>query len=268
MVMAADMTPEKLRLGDSQHLHVSSLIGICERLHVLSRRGAGELLRPVTGSDRLVWRLGRAVEAHVRTQFIQARQFAAIYGRWKCDNAACGSQGYVGTHDRTNVCICGRPRNVYHEPTLWDDENGIVGNPDLTFLHAGQFVVTEIKSMEKERFNELSEPLGDHVHQAILYRDLYQRLGFPVHDNVVVFYASKGYSFRRTDRQGRNPIYREFHVDATAPSLARLVSDSLASARRVKDHVAEGRIPPRVCTSSTCTRAKDCPLTSRCFSRD
>lgn len=279
LVEQADSAPERMRLGGEGHLHASSLINICERQHVLAAMTDTEMMRGVTGSDRLVWAIGRAVERHVRTQFIKARQFGGIYGRWTCDNPksaadptcrATGFIGKVGIHDAAARCTCGGRLDTYNEPSLWDDDNGFVGNPDLTFALDGLFVVTEIKSMEKERFQDLAAPLADHVHQAILYRDLYRRLGFPVADFVIILYVSKGYSFKRKDRQGRSTIYREFRVDATQPHLQRLVETSLASARLVKDAKAGGPLPPRhpQCHSVDCARAKECPLVTRCLNMD
>lgn len=273
LVALADEAPEVQRIGGAGHLHASSLIGICERLHVIAAEMPEAIIKPVTGSDRLVWAIGRAVEKHIRTQFIKARNFEGIYGRWTCDNATCAERnapGFTGVHGLRKACACGRPYDTYNEPSLWDDDNGFVGNPDLTFLLDGLFVVTEIKSMEKEAFQDLESPLADHVHQAILYRDLYRRLGYPVADFVIIVYVSKGYSFRRKDKQGRSTIYKEFRVDATQPHFVRLVSDSIASARLVKDARENGRLPPRcpACTSIDTSTAKNCPLVGRCFNMD
>lgn len=268
LVEGEDKTPERERIGVDGYTHVSSLMGICTRQHVIAALYGVKLLRPVTGADRVVWALGRAAEKHWRTQFISARRRRGIWGVWKC---LCGAAEHHGLHKTGIVCTrCQTQADHFHEPTLRDHANHVTGHPDLPFFFGKFMVVNEIKSMEGEAFNDLKEPKGDHVHQALMYRRMvrlqYQNL-FPVHKQVIVTYISKKYNRER--RRGSTETwrpYKEFKIDGSTPEREAQVDASLADAAEIKAGRASRNLPPRTaCANSTCSRAKDCPVAHLCF---
>lgn len=257
MLDAEDRAPEKSRKGRPGFLHVSSLIGMCARAQVLSVLHGVEVHEAVTGQHRVMWKFGRAVEAHVRDTVIRAKNYADVYGVWKC---VCGRTEETGFFNRTRICnTCKGKLDVYGELTLYDQEAGIVGNPDLLMRHNGPFVIKEIKSITGDDWNKLEAPLGDHVFQAAMYHHLMKKNGHPVYDEVVIFYTSKHFT------KWGSP-YKEFHVNVATPHIQQQVTDAVALALSVKVGNAQRAAPPRtVCTVETCTRAKNCPAMNLCF---
>jgi hypothetical protein len=252
-----DRTPEAARVGRAGYLHVSSLIGLCARMQVLGVRHNIDIRNQVTGGHRVMWKIGRAVEKHVRGQFIQAIEHRGVYGRWLC---VCKRTERTGHYDDRLTCpTCKGKLENYGEIALFDHENGIVGNPDLLFRHGQPFVITEIKSMTGEMFKDLASPLGDHIFQASLYHHLATVNNHPVHDEVVIFYTNKQFKF--------GSPYKEYHVDVTTPTLRQQVADAVGMACGIKEALANGVLPPReACSNQDCTRAKNCAAAVICWS--
>lgn len=260
MVTAQDAMSERDRINTADGmLHASSLLDMCVRQHVLGVRYNTETGKSVSPQMRIVWTLGRAAEAHARNAIIRHRGGNGIYGVWTC---ACGESQHLGTRPVDRTCpTCRKPLNKYKEPTLTDAELGIKGSPDMTLIFTGGwFLPVEFKSMTKKMFDELEGPKGDHVGQALLYRELLRRQGFKVLDKVVVFYVSKDFAFRGIP-------YKEYHVDATSQTSQAMLAAALDNARQYKEAIASGEIPTGPCRSTNDRRAKECPLVHLCFQR-
>jgi hypothetical protein len=256
MLDVIDRQPEKSRKGRAGYLHVSALIGLCSRAQVLSVLHGIDIYQQVTGAHRVMWKFGRAVEQHVRDNIIEAKKYADAYGVWKCVCKRTEQTGYFPHNVRCPMCK-GKLDN-YHELTLFDHEAGIVGNPDLLMRHGLPFLPIEVKSITGEDFKDLTQPQGDHIFQAAMYRHLLVRNDMPAYDEVVIFYTSKHFRW--------GSPYKEFHVDVTTPQITRLVEDAVAQAREVKLGNAQRLVPTRtVCADNTCTRAKNCPAQNLCF---
>lgn len=258
-----DRIPEAARVGKPGYMHVSSLIGGCSREHVIASRTGTSLVNYVTGADRVVWAMGRASEAHVRKQLLAASGKRGIYGKWTCE--AHHEVERAGFFDHTAKCHCGQTLERYAEITLLDHDNRVCGNPDKVLRVASAFMPVEMKSMEGDAWDALEAPLGNHVHQAIMYRYLLQKNGFAVHDKVIVFYVKKRYAFPKKGQKG-HPVYKEFHIDATTPQMQQIVADTLAIAKDIADHLTNQTTPERICDSPTCSRAKyQCKVPTTCF---
>jgi hypothetical protein len=251
-----DSTPELARIGQPGMVHLSELVSLCARQHCLMLQLGMATTSPVTGAHRVMWKIGRAVEAHVRQQLVDGMPMDA-FGRWRC---ICSRTEFLGHRPAEQRCShCGQRVTNYHEMTLVDETNGVVGNPDIVLRHGGRYVSTEIKSRERGAWEEMREPLANHVMQAAGYRRLLQTSGFPVHDDVVLIYVSKDFAW--------GSPYKEFHVRITRRHEEQL--DSLfAEAKLVRDYLATGTLPPRViCTHPSGRKAKGCTVNAQCFAR-
>lgn len=258
LVAQADAVPQKTRSGgnDEGLLHLSSLIGMCEREQAISHQHGVPSFTSVAGPMKIIWRIGRAVEKHIRDSVIKAREGRDIYGRWVC---RCGASEHLGVLPEHRTCPrCHHYLTSYREPVLRNYEYGVVGSPDLTLIEMGFYLATEIKSMNKDEFDKLEAPKADHVLQALGYRRLYQLAGFPVFDWVSVVYARKDFKFG-----GSRAVYKEYHAPA-APREGQITA-MFEAARRVREANRRGDLPPRICDSPTCRRAKDCERVSLCF---
>lgn len=260
IVNAADAVPDRSRTGAPGYTHVSSLVDVCVRQYVLAATiAAGPSYQAWTGGHRVTFAIGRATEAHVKKSFILGAGNTPIYGEWEC---RCGRTKHVGLKptDEIKCGTCGGKLQVYMEPVLRDDIRKIVGSPDLSFM-LGEFMVpVECKSISKKEFEKIVDaPKGDHILQALLYRHLYQAMGFQVHDEVIVFYVQKEFKWGRP--------YAEFHVDATEFSKVALVDLALSKAVEIRNGIADAKAPPRT-RCQTQADGKNCPMVTQCFSME
>lgn len=267
-VMSMDSAPEEFRTG-SEYIHVSGLIDYCARKESLAfsgrQVGASPRMRKVMAAERIIWAIGRAVESHVRSQFVEGTRGEGVIGEWSCK---CGQLTRRGDMPRSLCGTCGERANRYGEFTLRDDIRKVVGNPDLLYSRPdnGAVRVIEIKSMNVTQYKELAAPVAHHVLQAACYHRLLGENGFTPDDTVSIFYACKDFHPKP---------YKEFHVTID-DHLAARIDDlfELASKRAewVEAHKSGGCVvlPDRLdaCSSPTSTRAKSCPECVGCFSRN
>lgn len=260
LVAKSDAAPQTSRSGGNadRYMHVSSLIGCCEREHCISAQHGLPTATTVNGAMRMIWAIGRAVEKHIRQGVIEARDYHGVYGNWQCP---CGAVDYMGEFVRGRICNrCTKEANRYFEPKLTNDFMRVVGSPDLTLVEQGWYMPVEIKSMNKEQFDALEAPLADHCIQGASYRWMYEQMGFPVLDVVPVVYGRKDYKFG-----GSYSIYKEYHVPYD--NWHRQVENNMNTARLIAAHNEDGTLPPRCagCTSPTSPRAKQCSRSTLCW---
>jgi len=262
MLVQTDAAPQKSRSGGNidGYMHLSSLIDACMREHAISQQHAGGLkvASTVTGAMRIVWRIGRAVEKHIRTGIIEARDHKAVHGVWKCP---CEVTKYLGEYQQGRTClICRKPVNRYDEPVLKNDFCRVVGSPDLTLIEMGYYMPVEIKSMNKDQFDKLERPLADHILQGCAYRWMYEQLGYPVMDIVPIVYGRKDFKFGG----GSMSVYKEFHANYF--DWSGQVESMMTNARMIAQHNEAGTLPDRtLCHTVDCARAKKCQRASLCF---
>jgi hypothetical protein len=266
-IMSMDSSPEEVRSG-SEYIHVSTLIDYCARREALAftnrMMGVGKRTKRAMAGERIIWAMGRAVEAHVRTQFIEGTQRKGIIGSWSCK---CGQQTNVGYFRKTPCSRCGDEATIYGEKTLRDDDLKIAGNPDLLYdMPNGNVRVVEIKSMAVTQFKELNSPLPFHVLQAACYQRLLEVNGHTPDPELTVFYACKDFQPKP---------YKEYHVVIDDALSARI--DDLFELARVRAEWIESKkgggqvsIPERLapCSSANTTRAKGCSECISCFSHN
>lgn len=258
LVAQTDAIPQKTRSGGNydEYLHLSSLIGICEREHAISQQHAVASFTSVAGPMKVIWAIGRAVEKHIRNSVIIARDWRGVFGKWRC---LCRASTHKGEHPRDRTCPrCGGGINTYVEPLLVSHEHAVVGSPDITLIEMDWLLAVEIKSMTKDQFDELERPIADHILQACGYRHLYSLMGLPVLDVVHIVYVRKDFKFG-----GSRSVYKEYPIRAA--DWQGQIDAMFASAKRVKESKEHGVLPPRTCATTTCARAKACQRMNICF---
>lgn len=246
------------------YLHVSDLIGkgkCVRRLAIADKTGTP--LRPnrLSVFDRIVFAIGDAIHDTIKKIASEGGP-QYVWGLWKC---SCGhlyhsdpcAQSEI---DPDDICpLCHTPTNVYREVPIFNDEYGIVGNPDLLLYlpQIGAHHVTELKSIADDAFNELARPIPEHVLQVVFYWWLMLMAGFKVTDRVSILYITKGYRFK-------GDAHKEFMIDPTR-EVHRLVP-YLEDAMRVKMSADHEVYPQRkVCSAEFTTQAKKCEVCSMCF---
>lgn len=250
-----DAIPQHSRVG-SDYIHLSSLLNLCIRREYLARTFDPAVESP-TSAQRIMWKIGRALESHVRESYLRSEYGKAMYGIWRC---ACGHTQYTGRMQSNTKCErCYKGVDNYHEYTVRDDTLKIIGNPDLLLMGKDNaLTVVEIKSMTKTSFDPLGSALPDHVLQASGYAYLLHRAGFKVRDAVKVFYVRKEYQpFCR--------VYKEYDVRwKDQKQILDSAFDQVASLREAEKGE---EIPKRLnaCVSLHDRIPKKCPLGSQCF---
>ena len=265
-VMNMDSQPQTSRVG-GEYLHVSSLISMCVRKHVLAYVSKAERTEVVKPSMRIVWALGRAAENHVRTQFIDAMNYEGIVGMWKC---SCGHLKVQGLYNDTLKCPkCSKKAKKYNEASVFDHEYRIVGSPDLLYIRPDnkKIMVVECKSINKKDFDLLTRPKMDHILQAACYNRLLEKEGVDVDKTVTILYVCKDFSFTGSP-------YKEFRVPVNTADVSFSVIEMWSKARQFaeqkKNHDEKelvtypNRLP--MCSSRDSTFAKDCSFCGMCFS--
>lgn len=251
-----DRVPERSRAGTyNGYVHVSSLsYDFCARQYAIAHKEQLSLYESLTGGHKVTFRIGRAVESHIRESFIAHYGEDKIYAKWIC---VCGNKYYEGLGSNPQ-CSCGEVVNIFNEPDLSDDVSGVSGHPDLVFLRAGKLRVLEIKSIKKDAWDELEEPQPAHKLQAGIYPHLLsKRTKFNVSPEVVFIYCTKDFKF--------GSPYKEFHLDTSTPEFIKEREELFAEAKQVKDFAAGGEMPGRICQSMSSALAKKCPVNFRCF---
>jgi hypothetical protein len=256
-----DNIPEASRAGTySGYVHVSSLSGnFCAREYAIAQHEKLQLFETIQGGSKVTFKIGRAVETHVRDNIISGHGKKNIFCKWTCN---CGKTAQIGLW-REAVCPkCQSPLDNFDEPTITDEANGVSGRPDLIVYYGKTLHITEIKSIKKDTtttvgWDELEVPLESHIKQNIFYPPLLQSLGYPVSPIVTFIYCSKDWKF--------GSPYKEFRIDTSLKQYKDKREELLAEAKQVKDFVAGGESPPRICLSEQSPLAKKCPVAFRCF---
>lgn len=260
MLDAQDAIPEKSRAATyDEHVHVSSLAyDFCARQYAIARHEDLQLYESLTGGHKVTFRIGRAVEDHVRENIIKGAGKSNIFCKWTC---ACGAYR-IGLWKADPCPRCGKGLDKFEEPTIKDDVNGVSGRPDLILYHEKTLHITEIKSIKKDTtttvgWDEIEEPLTSHVTQNIFYPPLLASLGLPVSPIVTFIYVTKDFKF--------GSPYKEFRVDTSLRKYQEQRTELIAEAKQVKDFINDGPSPPRICLTEHGPLAKKCPVVFRCF---
>lgn len=251
--------PQRHNVG---YTHLSALLkNPCVRqLRFMDENQDKQVFQSVTGAHRLMWKLGRAIETHIRETYIKGVKGKGVFGNWEC---ACGAVKHAGKRFSETWLSCQRCRTKpdnYKEYTVFDHDAGIAGNPDFLVYGGDILTVVEIKSMNGEDFELLRAPMPDHVYQAAGYRRLLKQNGFNVSKNVVIVYATKKFKY--------GSPYKEFSVDVTVPQYENVLNGMWGVAQEIKQSRLAKTIPPRkVCSSVNAKEAKKCSFCTDCFMR-
>ena len=279
-VRKMDFKPEKYRAND-EYTNVTDLIYLCPRQYCMMLEGGIENYdRYTTSSDRITWAIGRAVEDHIRTQFIKATNYKNVYGVWDFgglyEHTGCLTEE-VWQHVAEIVGYRDVPDPTYKELRLIDTELEISGSPDmLVRLPNKKLMITEIKSIKKVSngkyvgFEDLEEPLPDHVRQPSTYHRLATNKDnkLPVSNLASLVYVCK--DWQRDGKNAKGEIvraYKEFIVDVTNPLNQVLVDNLYEKAEVIATYRKTGKLPQNIyCASQKSKMAKDCNVTEACFS--
>jgi hypothetical protein len=219
------------------------------------------------GSMRLVWKYGRAAEAHVReTLMLDPQMKKDAYGLWKC---RCRHTVIKGHHvPNAKPCNrCGTAPDRYDEITFIDKEYAVSGNPDFIYKDGPLYRVVEIKSIKADTtstagFYDLTGPVPLHVEQGTHYVKLGQRDGLRMHRRPQLLYVNKGFSPKSW--------YKPFiPSDALTERSEQAVKKQRAVTREFGASIKEGAPAPMIqgCIDNPSSKQKSCPAWAECMAR-
>ena len=170
-----------------------------------------------------------------------------LKGGWKCPQCKSVEEGFRPAIDCKN---CGCDKWGFVEPFIQIPELGIVGHCDGIIDHGDGPWVLDIKTIDPDRFKNLSEVSMSYVYQVHCYM-----LALDI-DRAVILYVDKSANYA-------NPT-KEFKIKKNN----RIIRDI----KKISEYYNESRtnrvLPEIMCKNKTCTSAKRCAFRSVCFDED
>jgi hypothetical protein len=265
LLFEAANRPELARNLQSEKIHVSSAINFCPRLHYFSRESNFINTSSYLSSMKVLWELGKAAELYVKRLMIGLDENnSKILGKWVKDN---------------RVAIGFRPSKEWsYEEVDLDYLNGeITGHPDLLLLDSNNEIqVIEIKSTSKKIFKEIIEsgfPLHNHAMQATFYRQMLSEkqmfydektnAPYEISRTAKILYVCREYL---TQDDGTYNSFLEYDIDTSKELYNVPFLTNVSLVDEYLRYKAVNAIPEtKICSSYSCTTAKECPYVVRCF---
>lgn len=250
-------------------IHVSSLIKsgsqdfFCEKefvlRHIEQREAEGAGLPP---KFALLYEVGHFYGDYIVREFIDRNPEYAkyVWGDWRCN---CGETVVKRSHlPLDSKCQkCKSTVQTYVETDLFEPKKRVIGHADLIFLKDGMFTIYEFKSIERADivFDQITEPLGDHLLQASNYFYMLKSEGHRVDPVLRFVYVDRSMAGLYTDMPFREVNAKVVAADRLTKIYKRV--DTVYSALK------SGILPKRKCATIDCSRAKNCSVAISCFSR-
>ena len=264
-----DTTPEDDSWRNQKYTHVSSLVnGICPRAQVIAKRFGVSLEPSLITGMKMIWAMGRSVEAHVRTA-LMSQLPDQFYGRWQCP---CHKTIFEGTRTEALTIAprcdcCGKRPLDYRELALFDEELEISGSLDMVLkLTKNKYHVIECKSISAKGWESvMSEGAKmDHKLQGGYYVRMLRMRQQTEDVTGSVLYGLKDFKWG-------TPPYKAFDIpmrDAGLLAGFRMmekVARDMKAARALGDDIKT--LPPRIgaCPNAQSQTAKKCRACSTCF---
>ena len=226
--------------------------------------------------QRVVFRIGRDLERSVQMWFAN---LGFLMGNWRCGSCATLHCFCL----KPKACGCGFTKFHYKEVRLIHEVSHISGGVDMLLkLPSFSFPrIYELKSMDKNVFQGLKGPLGDHLERTQLYLDLAANDEFSKNQVDLglagILYVSKGGYGRQTNEPSASwglpdmkySPFREYLVKPNPEGVKHLH----AKAQPATDYAAEGgdedgnpkALPDGICGSPMEKRAQACEVMGPCF---
>ena len=126
------------------------------------------------------------------------------------------------------------------------------GHPDFLVTVNGYKMVVECKSIKKEDFVGLTEPIHSHKYQLMYYLWLGKRLNAPYYHNAgIVLYIPK---------QQTSDLFKAFVVKYND----NIAEEYEGHVKAIKKGL-KGQLPDRTCNNFGSARRRDCPVRHLCF---
>lgn len=244
---------------DPEYIHASDLTkpSFCKRFHVFSDKYKGKTLVSDTFNAATVvtFEQGRFLQQLLCEHWLKQ----LVVGDWRCR--------YCHTEKRfqlkpTNCIKCGHDDWKYLEIVVKNNEYGLTGSLDCLYSLGGKIIPVEVKSIDKDLFNDLKGVYAEHRLRGCLYLYLIRNSEYAnlvSSDYLEVLYVSKAHGKK--------------HVLEVSPFLSYRVNfgevditSYLNKALETKQARGNSNLEiSRLCLSLSDKYAKKCPFVSDCF---
>ena len=275
--------------ANPEFVNVSALSKLCAREYYFTNQHKNKIrsAQYVASNTRVTFKMGRAIEEHVREQLLTQMSITKVLGMW--NRVLYGKHTYEIFNKDLNIMETlelrfGEESDKlvnFREIDLWDKVNKIKGHPDWVFLDKnGKLTVVEIKSISSKNWelHFLKAPnkihaLKEHKEQVLPYVYRLGTLPFikekklDINQYGQIVYVCKDWRSKHDKEKQYNydSMYREF----VTPMLDHEteVRGLLEESKLAIESIQAKTIPPRThCLTDSCSKAKTCPYVARCFS--
>jgi hypothetical protein len=196
-----------------------------------------------------------------------------LYGDWHCHRCERERRGYL------QGC-CGMIPE-YREMFFRSPSTGVVGSVDMCVKMPGHDkpVLIEVKSIEKDKFKDLFQPLIEHRLRMIGYLTLVQEIadaGVKSAQEIetgfgLVLYIAKGFGIHKPQFEDpkindRFSPFKEYEITRDG-NPKEIVDEMFDRARSYWQFRKGGPLPERIksCNDKHCKRAEKCAARDECY---
>ena len=246
------------RTRDNPYFHVSDLSRICPRAVFYSRkynvpfRQKQKLARPVV----LAFAYG------IMIQKLLSRYSSYLISKYVCPR--CGHVYYLSYGDWETI-KCNKKYLFLDEYRVKLEAKGfkLVGHIDSLYTEHGKIYIAEIKSISSKQFEELKEPLFDHVFQVLTYLWMFNRKKVKMDEGLKRFKVERDRAYILYFKKDfQNFEVKKFMVKKNEYGLEERIKNLLVSL------VNPDESSPRICNSPMSPDARNCRFREICFEGD
>lgn len=248
-----------------KHIHASDITkeSFCPRqvalLDITKLLPKKEFLQ---SAQRATFDIGHAISDLVREKWLGQRAI----GHWHC--LSCGEVRNFCTKPAAGCKTMKTCLWKYREIEFKHLPLGFVGSIDvLVNVDSLKLQIVEVKIITPVDFEKLIAPLAEHRIRTNLYMHLVEHSASAYRymintQRAKVLYVSRAFGKKHPDHNDEILPFREFEVARNDGELAPY----LQKAEQVRLFRQESKLPGRICETSFCKLAKNCPVLKQCFS--
>ncbi|RLC49241.1 MAG: hypothetical protein DRH57_00025 [Candidatus Cloacimonadota bacterium] len=246
----------KGRERNDLYFHVSDLPTICPRAVYYSRKTNMPFRKsPVYAKPVML-----AYAYGILIQHFFSRYSSYLISKWRCPK--CKSVYYLSYRDWNRI-PCKHLVQEDYRLELSNKKFKLVGNIDALYKDPTGIYIAEIKSINARQFDDLQEPLFDHVFQVLTYLWMFKRKKVKLDEGLQKFHIRKDKAvvlYFKKDFQ--NLQIKPFFVDKNEYSIENRIKELLMHLfNPTKDS-------PKICNSRLSPPARKCVFRSICFKED
>ncbi len=231
--------------------------------------------------------VGKVMHTYIQEKLGNA---GVLFGVWECSRI-CNDESCVNVGFKPKDDVCKKALWVYKEPTVINEELRIYGNVDGIIINPPYKYTLEYKTINKDGFSTLVEPVYNHREQSFWYlhllsehnfdqwnklcktdgmedviKDLKPYMDMPYDGTVVVYHSKDTQDFREYFTPAVFSNTKEFMIPKDE-SLAYVIEHKKKMIKETLKHLDKGTLCERIyqCDDPSAKQAKKCVASKHCF---